>query len=460
MTQRPLPYVRRAARVVAYGVAASGALALVASCRDVVTDDVVDAQAALCGTLKSCGVTKRACARVEAFFAGEDVDAFDSYLAFYQEWDCGEGCGTVGVCLDSEELCTPGGDKCKDAFDCCDASSGAASCGPNNVCCAALGVACVSPDECCPLGNDIQPGCFARVEGAPPTCGGLAECKRRDEECETDDDCCGTSSCNGGKCAPRVCVDRNGPCTGGDACCVPGDTCQGGTCGPREACAPADQPPCCAATNDLCTVGGLECCDGDCAATETGEFRCDRRCEDGDDEECHPCVTLGSTCDGDSDCCENGTDEIRCLGLDSTSTDQRICQPIECQLEPGGTCSVLPCCAGLSCLPDDVGDLTCQEKCSPGGCHPVREFGVPIDLASEGCNLAKGSDDAACVTEICEDPKSELYDPFCCCVAWDEECVGHGAECLLREGGSGGTAGSGENVGSSGAGAGGGMGSP
>jgi hypothetical protein len=413
--------IRRASRVAAFAMTLA-TVGLAASCRDMITDDVIDAEAALCGSFEACEVGSRACERVTTFFDSDSEPEFEDYLGYYQEWRCGSGCGSVEVCLDHPALCVPKQTECAADFDCCDASTGAAAC-KDARCCYDLGVVCETADDCCPLADGTEVGCFTRREDAPTTCGGLEPCVLRDGDCEEDDDCCGEKSkCVGGQCETDTCVPRDAPCRGDEACCVDGDSCREGICQPPDAaCDEPDellQPPCCTQLEAPCLEGGSLCCGGAiCTPTLKGEAFCRAP---------NTCGPPGTACDADEDCCENGTDAIGCVGVDLDGSGSRVCGPIGCQLVPGAPCgdNGLGCCTGLSCLPSpDAGEATtCQEPCSQRGCHDIREFGAPLDP-----ECLEDEQQAECARQICE------ADPFCCCHEWSPLCIDAAVLCLGPE---------------------------
>jgi len=439
----PLGAVRRGSRAAALLVAVGSFAAAAASCRDIVTNDVVDAEAALCDGFEACGLAARACRRVETFFEQNDEATWESYLAYYQLWDCGEGCGSVDICLDFPQLCTSFSEPCKSGFDCCFASSGVASCSDAGLCCVTLGVPCETASDCCALetdGSAVQ--CFARTPEATRTCGGVTQCAYPGDECSDETVCCGRGICDGSTCVPSTCVDHGDPCKGAE-CCIKSDVCDD-TCQARGNCETDPKAEgCCGSAQQPCTVGNpggdVECCGGLTCRTLVSSS-VNGICVD--DGQCGP---LGIACTSDDECCENGADEIHCLGIgfDSAAEDARFCQKIRCQLDVGERCTTeLQCCAGLTCSADEDGSSTCKKPCDPASCHDVRSFGQPIDLTLEELGCEPGSDDptcndgctlpafqAECVAEIC------AIDDFCCCAEWDPVCIDKARTCLIERGG-------------------------
>lgn len=407
---------RRAAQFLASAVVL-GCGTLVAACRDMITDDVVDAEAALCDTISACGVEGDSCDRLQRFFEKNGEDEWDEYLAHYIEWSCGGGCGSIGVCLDFPPICADAAEPCQTGIDCCYGSTGARSCADSGTCCSAAGVPCETTADCCPLavgGDPVE--CFARDGSSERTCGGAKPCAFGDVACSEDTPCCGTAQCDEGSCVAVTCVATGESCRGGDTCCEGEDRCEGGVCTPPDKCIqnPKD-PECCASETEGC-VDSSTCCGAlECRVDPaTGAGQCI------DPVSCGP---INIECETDEDCCQNDK-EIHCLGpgLVTSGSEPRSCKEISCQLDEGETCTdSFRCCAGLVCTSNVEGESTCEKACEPGSCHPIRVFGPPIDLTQADC-LEEG--EAECVQQICAE------DDFCCCVEWDESCIDQATACM------------------------------
>ncbi len=263
---------------------AVGAIALSpTACRDVVTDDAVDVQTALCDTLAACGLD-RGCPPVEVFFENADPKEVDEYLARFGDLGCADGCGAAPLCLDLQNICKPPGfdnSTCAIDVECCGSTSGAGRCDADaGLCCRDLGVPCERDEECCALDGSTV---LCAHEGAVPvgqkaqrTCGGLPACGLLSEACVDGSDCC-SGLCDEGECARITCVGPGDKCQTGDACCEEGQTCREGICQgppPDECLEPEkNEALCCASDGGPCAgegeVGGLTCCgDGLCAEVD------------------------------------------------------------------------------------------------------------------------------------------------------------------------------------------------
>ena len=79
----------------AWIVAAATSASLGVACRDIVTDDVVDAEAELCGRLDACGLA--GCDEVRDFFLTDDPDGNDLLLGLFEGQRCADGCGDAPI---------------------------------------------------------------------------------------------------------------------------------------------------------------------------------------------------------------------------------------------------------------------------------------------------------------------------------------------------------------------------
>ena len=228
---------------------------------------------------------------------------------------------------------------------------------------------------------------------------GESSCSR--PECNSDDECAGDASCDGGKCVVSSCESRD-DCPEGKICNVLAGTC-------------VDPPDMCATDFDcpdgqVCDPNTSECRDGcsDSGACDEGEF-CNpdvKRCEPG--------------CDSDDACgAEQSCD---------TENNQCACDPAKCaegfvcdaatngcvEQEEPETCEDVDCPEGQMC---DPGTLECIE--TPEGC--TTQQGMPNSCPPGSvCNEATGE----CTTSTCPDKSPEdctgatpyLSMDFCECV--------------------------------------------
>jgi hypothetical protein len=423
-----------AARSAAWLVLASATALLGASCREMITDDVVDAEATYCDRLAACGLS--GCEDVRGFFdAEEEGELVDAFLRVFAAEDCETGCGAAPICLDFPSLCVPPGEACDPAspYRCCGASVGESTCRATNdvedeneaECCRPPGVVCVEDGDCCPTETDAVLVCTpprGAPEGTPPTCGGVPPCTPFEEPCDAYADCC-SRTCVEGSCGRVTCVPSGSACAGGDRCCSAAEACEGGTCRKPEVCPDdgcgciPDQLPCDPGSPD-------DCCSDQCVATVTGQTFCGSP----------TCLPLGADCGDDVQCTCGGTrPDGACVEVATSELgDQKTCVQFSCEPQPEGACGPdRPCCAGLSCIPESDGEAAsgrCQQACEASQCmgRSPQAFGVAIPRAEDRGPRPDEVDDptwdacvaaSECATLVCE------ADPFCCCFRWDQFCV-------------------------------------
>ena len=427
MTMRSRSRVRVSVAA-AWIVAAATSASLGVACRDIVTDDVVDAEAELCGRLDACGLA--GCDEVRDFFLTDDPDGNDLLLGLFEGQRCADGCGDAPICLDVPGLCTPPGDTCTTDILCCGASQGEARCQPvrsssgdggggepaDGLCCRGLGVPCTEDLECCQLDSG-EPLTCRRPPGDAlniKTCGGAPACTLLGLACEEDAECC-SRSCEGGKCDRVRCVESGGGCVvGEDTCCSASDQCLEGRCQPPPEC-PGDPGCPCGERGGTCTPDEEgTCCDGLlCVTTQDGGAACAST----------DCLPVGADCATDEDCnCQGTKPENVCLDVTAAGVGApKSCQILPCESEEGGACGDdRPCCAssGLACdaAPGESG--VCAPRCEPTACHSAFSYGPPIPPLDEtDPSGAACPESAACAAAICAE------DPYCCCFLWDEICI-------------------------------------
>lgn len=421
-----------AARSAAWLLVAGCAALLGVSCRELVTDDVVDAEGTYCDRLDACGLS--GCDDVRRFFASEvDGPLVDEFLRVFAAEDCETGCGPAPICLDFEPLCVAPGDACDPTspYRCCGASVGEATCQSTGdpagaaACCRPPGVACADDGDCCPTDTAALVCTPPRgaPEGTPATCGGVPPCTPFEQPCDADADCC-SRTCVDGMCGRVECVPSGSTCAGDDRCCSAAEVCEAGTCRKPDVCPDDgcgcidDQLPC-----DPANPG--DCCSEQCVATVTGQTFCGSA----------TCLPLGADCGDDVQCTCGGTrPDGACVEVATTELgDQKTCVQFSCEPQPEGACGPdRPCCAGLSCVPtsfaEDPSSGTCQQACEATQCvgRSPQTFGVAIPRAEDREERPGDVDDTTwnacvaasdCATRVCED------DPFCCCFRWDQFCV-------------------------------------
>ncbi len=412
----------------AWVVALATAGLLGAACRDIVTDDVVDAQGALCDRLRACDL--EGCREVTRFFETSEGKEVDAYLREFAAQGCDQGCGAAPLCIDIPPICVDIGQPCDvdSPYFCCDATKGSTTCkadveGGDGRCCKGPGLPCEESAECCALDD----GQRLRCEEAPSaargqtTCGGVPACIPFEEACSENAECC-SRSCVDGLCDRISCVPTGGSCGGGDVCCSAAEVCgEGGVCAPPPRCTgepnePADCP--CVDNGDPCDMAmPWSCCSDQCMVTLAGDAFCG---EEG-------CFPIGADCASDDQCqCGGERPDGACLEIASgDGGSQRACFELGCESDASESCAAdRPCCAGLSCVIDPGDDEgTCLRQCSATECEgrSPQSFGTAITPTEE---LA-GDEDAACLaaaacaSAICE------FDDYCCCFTWDPVCVGH-----------------------------------
>jgi hypothetical protein len=423
MAQRSWPV-----RGAAWTLAMAATALLGSACRDLVTDDVVDAAEALCARLQACGLS--GCPEVRGFLGDAEDDAarVDDFLRVFAEEECDSGCGSAPICLDFAPVCARLGSGCQEdaGYLCCDASRGTAACradaGGEARCCRPPSVVCTDADECCPLEDGAVVGCeFPPGDRVQKTCGGLPPCTPFGESCDTDVDCC-SRTCVEGRCDRIECVPSGAGCTAGDVCCSAAEVCERGTCRKPDVC--PDGGCGCDEDEQACDPTKPEqCCSGQCIQTISGLSFCGSA----------TCLPIEADCGDDAQCtCEGTRPDRACLEL---ATDQlggqKTCVVLSCEPDLFGACDdTKPCCAGLSCSEvDPLVPLSghCEQACEDTQCigRSPQTFGVAIPRAEdrgENPGVPQAEWDACvaasdCATRVCKD------DPFCCCFRWDQFCV-------------------------------------
>jgi hypothetical protein len=424
---------RAPGRHVAWPLAAAACALLAGACRDLVTDEVIDAEARLCAQLTACDID--GCGDVSTFFASGDDPSVDMFLGEFVARGCDGGCGDAPLCLDFPGICRGPGQPCTTDAACCGSTGREARCQPlpeegsaqgARACCVGLGVACLADEDCCALDGG-QPVECTHPEGAARgvlTCGGAPPCDTLGEACTTGDECC-SGTCVDGACDRVRCVQTGARCEAGDTCCSASEQCVGGTCQAPPEC-PGDGCPC-GEKDDACTPGASgTCCDALlCVPTGSGGATCASP----------DCLPFGADCASDDACrCGGARPGAACLEVASGGAGaQRTCQPLACEPVEGNPCGAgRSCCAsaGLECSAG-AGDLgTCVPACEPSSCErDPFAFGPPITPESRLDEPTPGSvcaASAACAEAVCE------LDPYCCCFLWDEICVA-AAEALSAE---------------------------
>ena len=186
-----------------------------------------------------------------------------------------------------------------------------------------------------------------------------------------------------------LCVAEGDPCGGGNGeCCgelicdagqpepAGGDSVDIGFC-TREAGCELDGTPCPANPRD--------CCADHCSFGI-----------------CQPCVPLGQICIADEECCsgEKCVDGI-CGGMDCLGFGEMCHNGL-------GTCCSTKCDGLYGCCVVPI-DLCSHDVCteSPNPLDPSCPTGLPNEPVV-----------GQCVAAVCE------ADPYCCCVGWDQTCIG------------------------------------
>ena len=374
---------RHAVAIVALGCVVAGSLA---SCRDVLVGERIDAAASVCELLQDCYGDQYSCDAIAADLRDASPEVRAQFLDGFDVDSCLVSCPGARACLDTAPFCVASG-SCAYDNDCCNWSTGEAACGEGPTegqCCKPNGVACGEGDICCDAHCDKG------------LCGGYA-CKLVDEQCEKDTDCC-SLFCQDAHCAVKSCSFLGEPCeTVADCCPVDFAATEGVTleCVEKQ-CQVSGQPPC-FQEGEMCSVGGNECC------ADSG-----LSCISFDDQQgfcgSESCPGFGQPCGPDDTCCEGYVCDFSGLCLETLSCN-----------EIGGPCSEpLDCCGNLECS-----DNQCVEAgCNPTSCHDVCEVGPP--MTENDC----GSDplSASCVSTIV------TGDPWCGCVEWDSLCVNAAAQ--------------------------------
>jgi hypothetical protein len=398
-------------------------LGAIASCTSLIgIDDYEGSAPALCGAIAVCYGIENCEARVGGRLEQAPSELRADWLRKFSDFSCTSSCSAARRCLDFEPVCAYAGN-CTVPEHCCGFIAGKASC-VNDACCGTRGASCTDSSECCE--QDCSP-----ITG---TCGGVI-CLESGEPCTDGFECC-TGICNDGQCANEVCKPAGLECTSDKECCLDqGLICDplSGRCGIPQ-CSPVGAP---------CGAG---CCQGlFCVPTPA---------PDGILDICSDCDTgrpLGSICSDDAECCSGRCDDEFKLCADaSCPIVGQACGPgndcceglcvdglCACQNEFGAPCQDNDdCCRGrcdqntgtCACSDDVCGTSedccsgscvanVCALTCAPPECHDECKVGAPLDPAA--CSVPPN--DAACIASVC-DPTTG--DPYCCCFAWDDLCVG------------------------------------
>ena len=269
-----------------------------------------------------------------------------------------QGIGELGTCSQVGTTCTPIGNNCGTATQCC------------------AGAFCdVELDKCVAVGSclDLGRGC---VPGGRECCGGLTcdsglrACIRRPSPCKQvgevctftdfgDDECCGTSFCDGftGRCtAAPTCRSRGEACGGAisQPCCT-GLTCNSGVCGtPTAGCREQDDSCNLAAPSD-------ECCSGSFCYSLTST------CED------FSCQLMQQPCDSFTDCCGRYAPAVWCRPTFSSGGTNTVC----CGGPGQRVNSSADCCGGLvrnattqQCMKRNRGEPCLDDRdCNSNDCN-------------------------------------------------------------------------------------------
>jgi hypothetical protein len=218
------------------------------------------------------------------------------------------GAENVVVDFTGEASCTPEGNACLTAAECCNGSCSAGRCQPAPTC-KADGLGCDVAAECCTARCSSQHLC-----GPEP----VATCQSLGLSCKGNSACCSGLSCLAGACVPTppLCLPTGFSCTSKDECC-PGHGCVGGVCAP--VCAPPLSP--CFSDDNCCS--GLVCRVGACVPNLPAPV----------------CKPDGNACAAAAECCTG-----------SCSAQGRCGTTPTCQATGNGCANNSQCCRGLSCF--------------------------------------------------------------------------------------------------------------
>jgi hypothetical protein len=242
---------------------------------------------------------------------------------------CATGCEDCTVCNPRTGACDPDlaaiGNPCGDAASC------------------AQGTA--TPRGTCLADGTCDPG--KPRDCAPYTCAGDA-CA---ETCLDDDDCVGTSYCDGG----GACVDDLPV----GARCADDKQCEGGHCAQGVCCATACDKPC-----ESCNLPGSV---GFCVVEADGTACHGAKgiCAGG---LCEPCGGGGQRCCPGDACADGGCCEDRfCVAAGDPCGDPETCLSVT--YTPRGTCTAGTCRPGtsVSCSPYRCGRDRCADSCRDDG---------------------------------------------------------------------------------------------
>ncbi len=389
------PPSRRRRRILRI-VAAAWILVGIGSCTSVLdVDEYASVTEEMCSLLDRCDENPGCRSNFQRHLNDADPEVRTAWLESITNYACLDSCRSGRRCLDIEPLCSFKG-SCEQTRECCGSLSGHADCKAGS-CCTTRGSKCEVDTDCC----DDAGACVNS------TCGGL-RCKEATEACDHDVDCC-TKICTDHACATSICSKNQVECDTSEECCSGFCDLEMNRCDEPEVCAKLGdtclvETDCCAATPETPETPQVHCdrapgtLEGHCAtrtcSIESSDCSADGQCCSGRCEPSYffcsaPCSKEGNFCATDLDCCTGTT----CNG--------QICVA-ECSRNLCATsadcCNKNPCVGGV-----------CRAECVPPAAHNPCTPGAPL----AAINMA-----TACVKEIC------AADPFCCCGAWDDLCVG------------------------------------
>lgn len=372
----------------------SVATAAAASCTALLSlDGKQDASQAMCGVVTDCyGDASAVDACVARLDPGVEGPHGGPWMKKLADEGCLESCLAARACLDDVAFCLGRGEPCTSRDECCHFVTGRAAC-EDGECCATAGQSCSDDSECCPSAGVCDPD--------TRTCGGTL-CRDAGAPCGLGEQCC-SGTCLGRACNDQLCGDDNFGCKQHEECCSgycdqghcghPPCKALGATCGSDDqCCAQADGKP------GICaTVSGVSLC-----STDQGCFPLESDCSDPGQcctGTCDPaflkcanaCAESGAACTIDGECCSGSCAAGSCSAACSSSY-----------------CKVDADCCSNACILGTCAASTCHAAdCSHGPCTT----GAPLQK-SPGC---LGVD--TCITSVCK------ADPYCCCTAWDQNCV-------------------------------------
>jgi hypothetical protein len=294
---------------------------------------------------------------------------------------------------DGNPNCTPLGNTCKVASDCCSGNCANGACQPPP--CTADNQACTTNAQCC-----------GGTCGSNGTCTPLnTSCKTLGNPCTSGGQCCSSFCANGICSQPSYCGQNGDVCASGSDCC--GGVCTKqqnqtlGICGqPNSGGCTIDGMLCGGSGTDggaVYTDGGLPQCGGNCCSRDCAPWGATKVLICQPASGCHP---VGDICTSNNDCCGGLNGGKKDAGVTTCVKNGNVgvcsnptgCKPNGdiCRLQANQCNATDDCCSGNvqqndTCKQDNLGVPRCSYA-GDAGCIPV-DAGTQCASSADCCNL-------------------------------------------------------------------------